>query len=117
MRQEFEWRLCVFEIRGPQPASRRWTPGLATTEISRQTLVRWREASGATHEVCLDSDHFDRQKSENPRIYSGLDRSHPRQTIRWRFFLTGTTWDSGLPGDTVYPKTLKSALRQAGLED
>ena len=32
MRHEFEWRLCVFEFRGPQPASRRWTPGLATTE-------------------------------------------------------------------------------------
>gem|GEM_PF-3468507 len=45
--------------------------------VSRQTLVRRRKASGATHEVCQDSDHFDRQESENPRIHSGLDRSHP----------------------------------------
>jgi len=50
--------------------------------VSRQTLVRWRKASGATREVCLNSDHFDRQESETPRIYSGLDRSHPCWTGR-----------------------------------
>ena len=34
--------------------------------VSRQTLVRWRKASGATQELCPDSDHFERQESENP---------------------------------------------------
>jgi predicted RNA binding protein YcfA (HicA-like mRNA interferase family) len=29
----------------------------------------------------------------------------------------GTVTVSGHPGDTVHPKTLKSALRQAGLEN
>jgi len=51
--------------------------------VSRQTLVRWRKASGATHEVCLDSDHFDRQESENPRIYYGLDRSQQANADDW----------------------------------
>ena len=37
--------------------------------------------AGPQHEVCLDSDHYDRQESENPRIYSGLDRSHPLAPI------------------------------------
>lgn len=30
---------------------------------------------------------------------------------------TGTVTVSGHPSDTVHPKTLKSVLRQAGLED
>ena len=50
--------------------------------VSRQALVRWRNASGATQRVCLDSYHFDRQEPENPRIYSGLDRSHPPKPQR-----------------------------------
>ena len=49
-------------------------------EYSRQTLVRRHKVSGAAQEVWLDSDHFDRQESENPRIYSRFAISR-----RWAF--------------------------------
>jgi len=36
--QEFTRWLCVIGFRGPQPASRRWTPGLATTHGPHPTV-------------------------------------------------------------------------------